>query len=320
MIVAAVSFVFSGLYSGSETAFIAADRIRLQHLAARGDRRARKVLVLLNDPGYLMSALLVGTNLSVIACTTAFTAIATARWGASGAGLATLILVPSMLIFAEIIPKGLFLYYASRAALLSVDALTAATRLLKPLVWVFSELARVCVRALPDLEVEGVSPGIKQADVLYHIADSREAGLISPQTNALVDRALSLQHLSIRDVLRPLGEVAMIDADAPAESYAAAFARHGYSRMPLYRGERSNVVAVMSANDFMHAPDVVRLRDALPAAEVFPADTPLVDILVTMREQGCHMVFVRENGTIVGMTTLEDILERFVGAIADEFH
>jgi putative hemolysin len=316
-VVAIASILLSAFYSGSETAFIACDRIRIRHLADRGNANARRVLGLVDKPGHLLSAVLVGNNLANVACTTVVTAIFTHHYGVRGATIATVILVPVMLIFAEIIPKGLYLTYSSRAALASVNLLRFLTLLLYPVVWAFAALSDALVRLLPGGDAERA---MQTEDVLFHIADSREAGLIAPETKSLVDRALALQDLRARDVVVSLEKIVMLDADASTDSYAPVIAREGFSRFPLYRGTRDNVVAVISVHEYMTAPDVDELRNELLEPERVSADTPITDILVSMRERGRHMVMIESGGETVGMTTLEDILERFVGAIADEFH
>ena len=315
--VAGLTLMLSAFYSGSETAFIACDRIRIRHLSERGNPKARRVLGLVEEPGHLLSAVLVGNNLANVACTTVVTAIFTHHYGARGATIATIILVPVMLIFAEIIPKGLFLAYPSRAALASVNLLRFLTMLLYPLVWTFATMSDLLAKLLPG---DDRDRAMQTEDVLFHIADSREAGLIAPETKVLVDRALALQDLRAGDVLVPLERVVMLDADAPVDTYATEIAREGFSRFPLYRGTRDNVVAVMSVHEFMTASDVGELRAGLSAPERVDTDTPITDILLSMRERGRHMVMIESGGTIVGMTTLENILERFVGAITDEFH
>jgi CBS domain containing-hemolysin-like protein len=289
----------------------------MRHLAERGNRKARLVLDMLDRPGHLLSAVLVGNNLANIACTTVVTGIFTHHYGQRGATIATLVLVPLMLIFCEIIPKGLFLTYKNRAALNAVNLLRFLTVLLYPVVWAFAKLSDLLARVLPH---PGGERAMQTEDVLFHIADSREAGLIAHETQTLVDRALALQDLRAGDVVVPLEKVVMLDADAAVESYAAAIAHEGFSRFPLYRGSRENVVAVMSVHEYMTAPDVDELRERLRPPERVDMDTPITDILVGMRERGRHMVMVESSGRVMGMTTLEDILERFVGAIADEFH
>jgi putative hemolysin len=319
-LIAACAFVLGMFYSGSETAFIAADRIRLRHLAGKGDRRAQHALALVERPGYFLSAVLVGTNLAVIGCTTTVTAICTRHFGENGPLIATVALVPGFLLFNEIIPKGLFLSYANRAALLAVGPLRVLTRILHPVVWTFSTAADAFTRALPAGR-ESQSVNMTMEELLFHIGDSHSAGLIASETSTLVERAVELKGLRARDVMVPLDRVVMLDADAPIESYGEAFQREGFSRLPVYRGERSNVIGVMSVHEYVTSPDREALRSSLTPPYQVGLDTPTVNVLLRMREQGRHMAMIHDSsGVIVGMTTMEEILERFVGAIADEFH
>ncbi|MCH7549118.1 MAG: DUF21 domain-containing protein, partial [Candidatus Krumholzibacteriota bacterium] len=233
---------------------------------------------------------------------------------------ATLVLVPLFLLFNEIIPKTLSLYYANRAVLMCVEVLRGLTRVLHPVVVSFAFIVNAATRMLPRPPEAG-SSGEGVESLLYHIADSREAGLISPETKALADRALAFQELRSRDVMTPLDRVRMLDGDTPVESYAAVFKKEGFSRFPVYRHTRPNVVAVMSAHEYMTSPDPAALLAGLALPDRVPLDAPISGLLRKMREYGRHMVMIEdEHGTIVGMTTLEDILERFVGAISDEFH
>ncbi len=317
-IVVVVAFVLGAFYSGAESSFIAADRIRLRHRAQRGDARARRVLAHLERPEYLMSALLVGMNLSVTACTSAFTAIVTAHYGEHGAALATAILVPTILVFNEIIPKGLALYYANRTVLAAEPVYSVLSTLLRPVIAVFAYVNAMLVRLLP--RARGDDDPVGQADVLFHIADSREAGLIPDETHALVERALALERRVVRDVLVPLDRVEMVAAHAPASAVVEAFARTGYSRLPVWRGRRENVVGILSAWEVVTSADVERLRERLEPPPAVDAQARLTDVLVAMRTRGRHMMMVHDDGRVVGMVTLEDILERIVGSITDEFH
>lgn len=317
-IVVVVSFALGMFYSGAESAFIAADRIRLRHRAGRGDARARRVLAHLERPEYLMSALLVGMNLSVTACTTAFTSIMTRTYGESGAATATAILVPTILVFNEIIPKGLALYYANRAVLAAEPLYALLSTVLRPVVAAFAAVNAALVHALPRRDDEADRVGL--AEVHYHIADSREAGLIPDETHALVERALALERHAVRDVVVPLDRVEMVPVDAPASIVREAFVRTGYSRLPMYRQRRDDVVGIVSAWEVVTTADFERLRERLEPPPTVEADAPLAEVLAAMRTQGRHMMMVREAGRVVGMVTLEDILERIVGSITDEFH
>jgi CBS domain containing-hemolysin-like protein len=319
IIIAVVAFVLGTFYSGSETAFIAADRLRLRHIAGSGDRRAQRVLAMLENPRYFLSAVLVGTNLAIIGCTTAFTALMTRHFDASGATIATIILVPVTLIFNEIIPKGLFLYYATRAALASVDVLRALTLLLYPIVRAFTALSDAFARFLP-INPSSRLLNVSMEELLFHIGDSRGAGLIAPETTTLIDRAIELKDLSMRDVMTALDKIVMLDGDVPFEAQRDVIEREGFSRYPVFRGKRSNVVGMVSVHEYVSSPDREALRANLRPPYRVAEDARISDVLLQMREGGRHLAVVQgADGACLGMTTLDDILKRMVGAIVDEF-
>jgi putative hemolysin len=319
IVVAVVAFILGAFYSGSETAFISADRLRLRHLAASGDQRARHVLGFLDRPRYFLSAVLVGTNLAIIGCTTAFTMVVTRHYGDSGATIATLILVPLTLVLNEIIPKGLFLYYSTRAALASVGALRVLTWCMYPIVHTFSFLSELFTRFLP-INPSSRLLNVSMEELLFHIGDSRGAGLIAPETTKLIDRAIELKELSLRDVMTPLAAVVMLDGDIPFDKQREVIAREGFSRYPVFRGERSNVVGVVSVHEFVTSRNLDALRRDLRPPYAVDEDAVLSDVLLQMREGGRHMALIRDaDGVCVGMTTLDDILKRLVGVIVDEF-
>lgn len=313
-------FVMGMFYSGCETAFIASDRIRLRHWAGRGNRRAEHVLRFLGDPEYFLSAVLVGTNLGVIGTTTVFTAIATRRFGEHGETVATAVLVPTILIFSEILPKAIFLYYANRAAMLSVIPLRVLSAILFPIIRVFSFATQTMTRLLPA-RGHGDNLSVTMEELLFHLDDSHHAGLIPEQTTWLAGRALALRKLTARDVLVPLDDVVMVDVDMPLEGVHNEFLAHGFSRFPVYRGERKEIVGILSAHELLRAEAGSDARDHLVPPYSISLDTPIVEVLFEMKGRGRHMAVIRDgDGVILGITTLEDILERFVGGITDEFH
>jgi len=318
-IVAMVTFALGAFYSGSETALIACNRIRMRHLADKGDKRAVAVLRLLDDPEFFLSAVLVGTNLAVVGCTTTFTAICTIHFGVKGETVATAVLVPVFLLFNEIIPKGLFLYYANRAALGSVFLLKALSTLLYPVVKLFSTVADLITRLLPG-QPSGRKLHLTMEELLFHIGDSGEAGLIPPETTILSKRAIELKELKALDVMVPLSRVKMVPSESSMEQYRQAFVESGFSRLPVFRGDREDVVGILSVHELMRFGNPEALRGELKPPYSILLDTPIVAILFQMKEQGRHMGMIHEDGKAIGMITLEDILERFVGAIADEFN
>ena len=319
IVIALLAFAVGVFASGCETAFFAADRIRLRHLAATGSRGARQALDLAADPERFLSTLLVGYNLAEVGCTAVCTALA-ARWfGESATTVVTVVLVPVWLFFNQIIPKGLFLSYATPAAVSAAGGVRLLSRVMFPVVGPLVWLTDRLTHTLPVNE-SSRHLNVTMEELLFHIGDSRSAGLIAPETTALIDRAIELKGLAMRDVMTPIESVVMLDADAPAESYAQVIAREGFSRYPVYRGDRRTIVGVLSVHEYVTAPDRESLRESLREPYFVPESARISDVLVQMREGGRHMAMIHDASLrVVGMTTLDDVLKRLVGAIVDEF-
>ncbi|MDH3215519.1 MAG: CNNM domain-containing protein [Candidatus Krumholzibacteria bacterium] len=319
-VISAVAFLIAAFSAGAETAIIACDRVRLRHRAGKGDNRARLLLQYIKNPEYLFSIVLIGTNLGMIGCTTTFTAIMIHYFGDSGATIATAILVPSLLIFQEILPKGVFLYYADRASVLSILPLKLFAITLYPVIRGFAEFTNFLAAAFGVRKMDR-KVRMTMQELLFHLESSTRAGAIPSDTMQLASRAVELIDFSAKDVMLPLDKVVMAEEGMTTEEYRQIFAQEHFSRLPIFRHDRQNVVGYLSIHNLLRAGHSRRGAPVIESPYLVSMDTPIVGMMIRMKNQGCHMAMIRdEQGAILGMTTLEDILEQLVGAIVDEFH
>ncbi len=320
-VISIVAFLLTGFFAGAETALIAADRVKIRHLAARGSKPAAAVLDLVGNPGYFLSLVLIGTNLAEIGCASTFTAIVVSYLGDSGATVATAILVPAILMFGEIIPKGLFLYYSDRAAILSIYPLKLLGVVLFPVVRLFYGASNLLVRIMGVSSVDQRTQ-LTGGELLFHLKESRDAGAIPKDTLTLASRAFEFLELKAGDVMIPIRNVVMAEDGKDIDEYERVFFETRFTphpRVPRVEGRRGGDP---------RRPGIARsarpsrgIADVLEEPYEVSVDTPVSEILVRMRQQGCHMAMVRgREGGLVGMTTLEDVVERLVGAMSDEFH
>jgi CBS domain containing-hemolysin-like protein len=321
ILISLAALVLSAFYSGCETAFIAADRIRLRHLAGRGNKGAAQALAYIGKPELFLSTVLVGTNLANVLCTASFTALAVRHWGDGGVTVATIILVPMILLFGEILPKGVFLYYADNASIASAYPLKVLSLVLYPVIRFFSRFTDLMMNFFQVKAHKKKKFGMTMQEVLFHLEDSEGAGLIEKETRTLVSRALRLRKLSAQAVMKPLDQVIMAPHGLRFDEYKDIMAAEGYTRIPVHRGQRWEIMGVLTSHNFARA--LMSRTGQLTMEEPYfiPLDIPIAEVLFKMKDQGCHMAFVRDSsGTVLGMTTLEDIIERLVGEITDEFH
>lgn len=318
IVAAGILFALGVIASGCETAFFAADRIKLRHLAT-ASRRAQRALDLSSDPERVLTTLLALYTLAEVGCSSVCTVLAVRWFGENATTMVTIILVPVWLIFNQIIPKALFLSYATRATVVFGAAIRDASLLMLPLVRPTARVTEALTRRLPGATARG-ELHVTMEELLVQIGDSRSAGLLAPETTAFIDRAIGLKALSVRNVMTPLAGVTMLDADAPVDSYAEVIAREGFSRYPVYRGARTHVLGILSAHEYVTSLNRDALLESLHEPYCVTESAHIPDILEHMREAGRHMVMVRDaSGQLTGMTTLDDVLKRLVGVIVDEF-
>jgi len=248
--ISVVTFLLAAFFAGSETAIIASDRIKVRHLADKGDRRASLLLKYIDNPEYFLSIVLVGTNLGMIGCTTTFTAIMIHYYGESGASIATAILVPSLMVFQEILPKGIFLYYADRASILSIVPLKIFAVTLYPVIKSFAELTNFLARMFGVGQMDRAVQ-MSMEELLFHLKSSTQAGVIADDTMSLASRAFDMMDFSARDVMIDLDRVVMVPEGLSVEDYRKLFADERFSRFPVYRDDRQNIVGFLLIHNLL---------------------------------------------------------------------
>ncbi len=326
--------VVSAFFSGSETALTAASRPSLRARADRGDRGARAALVVTEDSEQLIGSLLLGNNVVNIFAASLATALMTRLFGDSGVALATLVMTTLVLIFSEVLPKTYAITLPEAVAARVARPVQILTRVLTPVV----SLVRMIVRGILMLFGVRTDPTKQVFRIHEEIAGALSLGE-SEGTVAKEDRdrllgALDLGNRTVEEVMRHRSQVEMIDADAGPDVILTAVLASPHTRVPLYKGERENVVGVLHAKDLLRAVEkVVRGEDGnfssvreLDVMKIamkpyfVPETTPLDEQMREFLKRRTHFALVvDEYGDLRGLVTLEDILEEIVGEITDEF-
>jgi len=316
---AALCLVLTMFFSAAEMAFIAANRLRLRHLAEAGNTTAAAYLEAFRQPERALSTAMMGVTIAHIVAGSALTWSLLPALGAWAALVATVLLTPVMLVFGEIIPKTVAREWATSLILRLYRPLTWAATLLAPFVafanFVVGTLLRTFGGRQPDMrafvsreELKALlqmEPG--EAEVTTHEAE-------------MIDKIFDLGDTTVREVMVPLVEVAMLpDTATPREAIAFVMER-GFSRIPIYRQRETNIVGVVGAKDLLSRGASVTTLDELKRPPYYVPETKRIDdLLREMQRNRTHMaVVVDEYGGSTGVVTLEDILEEIVGDIHDE--
>ena len=319
--------VFSAFFSGSETAMTAASRPRMHTLAQDGNRRAALVNHLWHEREHLIGALLLGNNLVNILASALATSALIALFGDAGVVYATLVMTVLVLVFSEVLPKTYALQNADRAALGVAPALRLVVATLKP----FSLIIQVVVRgtlSLFGVEVrQALTAEATEEQLRGAIELHQGEGEEERHERAMLRSILDLGDVWVEEIMIHRKDVLAIDVDQPAAKIVEEVLASPFTRLPLWQEDPDNIVGVLHAKALLRAVQAAGGRDldkldlrAIASAPWFiPDTTDLLSQLQAFRRRHEHFaIVVDEYGEMLGIVTLEDILEEIVGDISDE--
>jgi len=320
-----VLLILSAFFSGSETALTAASRARMHGMAAEGNRRAALVNDLRDHKDRLIGAILLGNNLVNILSSALATSLLLNLVGEAGVAVATLGMTLLILIFSEVLPKTYALHYADRAALAVAPALRLLVLLLSPVTMAITAIVRGVLRLL-GTDVTNVTVGDHVDELRGVIELHRGPEEEVKHERAMLRSILDLGDVEVVEVMTHRRNVVAVDAGQPAEKIVDEVLASPFTRVPLWEGTPDNVIGILHVKALLRE---VRARDgqtggidikAIAAKPWFiPDTTTLLDQLQEFRRRREHFALVvDEYGSLLGIVTLEDILEEIVGDISDE--
>jgi len=311
--------IFSGVFSGSETALVSLSLARVEGLVKEGRRGARTLYQLKKNPSRMLTTILIGNNLVNIAASVMATVIATRWFGSAGPGIAVGTLTILILVFGEITPKSLATRYAERISLFIAPPMLAFMRLIYPLVWIFDRFTAWVHR----LSGQKGDPIVTELELISMLGHGEKEGTIERAEREIIERVFAFNDLKVRDVMTPHSEIFSLDG---SQSVADALPRvndGSYSRIPLYDKQPDNLNKVLYLRDLLAAMASGRSEvriDEIAHTPIFVSQYQTIDELFAMLlHKKRHLtIVVDEYGVVRGIVTLEDLLEELVGEIYDE--
>ncbi|OOE82979.1 magnesium/cobalt efflux protein [Salinivibrio sp. PR6] len=310
--------VISGYFSGSETGMMALNRYRLRHLSKSGHSGAKRVEKLLTRPDRLIGLILIGNNLVNILASSIATVLGLRLYGDAGIAIATGVLTMVILVFAEVTPKTLAALYPERVSFISSFVLTILMKVFYPLVSLVNFITNGFLRIL-GLGAKADGKDSLSTEELRTIVN--EAGSLIPRRHQhMLLSILELEEVTVDDIMVPRNEITGININDDWKSIMRQFTHAPHGRMVLYRDTIDEVVGMLrvrKAYRLMVEKNEFNKETLLRAAdEVYfiPEGTPLnVQMLKFQRNKQRIGLVVDEYGDMIGLVTLEDILEEIVG-------
>jgi putative hemolysin len=329
--------LMNGVFAMSEMAVVSSRKARLQHLADEGGRGARVALRLAQEPSSFLATIQVG--ITVIGITSGAFGEATLAKGLSdwlsqwplldrhSQPIAAAIVISGItlasLIFGELVPKRLALIDAERVASLVARPMRALSRIAYPLVRALSAATDGVLRLL-GLHAKGEAP-VTEEEIKVLMEQGAEAGVFEAHEQQLVSRVFRLDELRVTGVMTPRGEIVYLDVEEPLEENVRRIVDGQHSRFPVVRGGLKDVQGIVLAKTL--------LEDALAGRPVelanlakplfVPETLTVMDLVAQFKQHRQTMALVvNEFGDVVGLATLNDVMEALVGdiATADDEH
>ncbi len=320
-----VLLLLSAFFSGAETALTAASRPLMRELEKQGDKRATMVNDMDQHRDRLIGTILLGNNAVNISASALATSLLISWFGEAGIALATLGMTLIVLIFSEILPKTYAIRNANAVALKVAPPMRLLTFVLSPVMIGLNGIIGFVLKIF----------GVKESEksLAQHLTELRGAIELHTEEQeeirherAMLRSILELSDVEVGEVMTHRRDLVTVDIDAPVETIVATVLDSPFTRVPLYQGDSDNIVGVLHAKALFRA--VRSATDPISAADVanlaakpwfIPDTTSLLDQLQSFRTRREHFaIVVDEYGSLLGIVTLEDILEEIVGNIDDE--
>ena len=321
IVILVLLMALSAFFSGSETALVSCNRIRIRTMAEDGNKRALTLLGVLDQQSKMISAILIMNNVVNLSASALTTVLTIRFFGNTYVGIGTGVLTLLLLVFGEISPKTYATVHAEDMALRVAGVIRAMMWVLTPLIFLINAISGGLLRLTgtdPDDKGEPITE-----DELRTIVDvSHEEGVIENEERKMINNVVDFGDTLAKDVMIPRINMDMIDANSTYEEVMEIFRQNMFTRFPVYEESVDNVIGILNMKDtLLRNPDEpFDLRRYLREAFFTYEFKKTSELFVEMRQKLTSMaVVLDEYGAVVGLVTMEDLLEEIVGEIRDEF-
>ncbi|HOJ33481.1 MAG TPA: hemolysin family protein [Candidatus Hydrogenedentes bacterium] len=324
LVVFGIAVVLQGLFAGYETGFVSTNPIRIRHLAEeKKDRRAKRLLEHIYQPGRMLTTLLIGTNLAVISGTIAVTTQLNSLEipGELRELVATAMVAPVFLLFSEIIPKSIFRAHPNRLSLGFLPIIEPFYHVLQPLAAPVAWATTALLKAAGGEERNISALMMSREDLRVLVDESAEQGTIERDEQKMIHSVIDLYQTQAKAIMTPRIDIQALPDTATRDELLALFEESGRTRIPIYHETIDQIIGIIEAHDVLlddrpEDPDIRRfMREPLH----IPDTMKVGDLFEKFKKEKRHIAIVTdEYGGTDGLVTIEDVLEEIFGEIHDE--
>lgn len=312
--------LLSAFFSSAETSLTTINPIKVRTLIENGNKRAMTLQKVTEQHGKMLSAILIGNNIVNISASSLATTMAIDIWGNYAVGIATGILTILVLLFGEIMPKNIAMIKAEPLALFYAPIIYGLMWILTPVIFIIDTIAGFFLKLIH------INPGQKnlmtENELRTYVDVSHEDGVIESEEKDIIINVFDFSDSVAKDIMIPRIDMITIEENAGYDELMALFRECMYTRIPVYKEDRDNIIGLVNIKDFIlvNDRDTFQVSDIIRDAYYTYEFKKTADLLMEMKKTTNNVAFVlSEYGACVGMITLEDLLEEIVGEIRDEY-
>ena len=308
---------FSAFFSATETAYTSFSTVRMRRYAQKR-RTARLALRISEDYNKVLTTLLIGNNIVNITAASLGTVLFTNLWGDIGVTLSTIVLTVVVLIFGEITPKTLAKESPEAFACFAAYPVYACEVVLLPLSFLFGLWKKLLFRMFRR---DKKQPKFTEEEFKMIVSDVKEEGVLNETEHELITKTLRFDDLHVGSCMIPLDRVVLVEVRANPRAVGKIFRETNFSRIPVFKGSKTNIVGILYRADFYENMLSGRedFANILHPVSWTTAEEKISDQLRRMQSMREQMAIVGSEGNALGIITREDIIEELLGDVDDRY-
>ena len=321
LIVVVVLVALSAFFSSAETSLTTVNKVRLKTLEEQGNKRAKRVLQILENNGKMLSTILIGNNIVNIFASSLVTTFALDVFGSVAVGIASGVLTIVVLLFGEITPKTWAMINAEKISLAYSGVIKFLMIILTPVIFIIDKIS-IAIMWVLRIDPNKKECAITERELKTYVDVSHEEGVIESEEREMIYNVFEFSDAVAKDIMIPRIDMVTAPIDCTYKDLIAIFKESMYTRIPVYENDNDNIIGLVNIKDLIGLNNTrdFKIKDVLREAYYTYEFKKTADLLMEMRDCTMNVAFVlNEYGATVGMITMEDLLEEIVGEIRDEY-
>jgi len=308
--------IVSAFFSSSEMAFVSINKAVIVDKARKGDKKAKILGELLKNPDNVISAIVIGNNLVNIFASILAGVIATSIFGNIGIGIATVVMMLSVLIFSEATPKA-FGIKNENLALKVARPLSIITKLFHPMVVLLNYISNGLISLLGGKKRETV---VTEHEIMAMMRLGEEEGTIEKDEREMVNDVFEFDETHVYEIYTPKGKVEFIHESDTTEDLIQKSIKTGFSRFPTYGKDLNDIVGMVHVKDSLIIEDTsLQVKNIMRKILKIDSSMKIDDVFREMKRNKTHLALLQDrDGKTLGLVSMEDLIEEIFGEISDE--